>query len=177
MYIEYCYGPKWPYLIYIAYIGLFGTSICRFVQVLYLGRAPRTKETLPDFREKCRVTRHSRVFHGLTGSQRTPGRWGVTYINVYISIYLYIDISISIYRYLYIEIYIDISISIYSVRAHPLALLRRRVPPITMGPHPGSQYLAPALALGSPVLASQGHPTSGYLVKSPLTISFASVRV
>ena len=73
MYIEYCYGPKWPYLIYIAYIGLFGTGICRFVQVLYLGRAPRTKETLPDFREKCRVTRHSRVFRGLTGSQRTPG--------------------------------------------------------------------------------------------------------
>ena len=78
MYIEYCYGPKWPYLIYIAYIGLFGTGICRFVQVLYLGRAPRTKETLSDFREKCRVTRHSRVFHGLTGSQRTPGFWGVT---------------------------------------------------------------------------------------------------
>ena len=49
MYIEYCYGPKWPYLIYIAYIRLFGTGICRFVQVLYLGRAPRTKETLPDF--------------------------------------------------------------------------------------------------------------------------------
>ena len=66
---------------------------------------------------------------------------------------------------------------IVGVRAHPLALLRRRVPPITVGPHPGSQYLAPALALGSPVLAPQGHPTSGYLVKSPLTISFASVRV
>ena len=78
MYIEYCYGPKWPYLIYIAYIGLFGTGICRFVQVLYLGRAPRTKETLPDFRDKCLVTRHSRVFRGLTGSQRTPGFWGVT---------------------------------------------------------------------------------------------------
>ena len=59
----------------------------------------------------------------------------------------------------------------------PLGPLRRRVPPITVGPHPGSQYLAPALALGSPVLAPQGHPTSGYLVKSPLTISFASVRV
>ena len=43
------------------------------MQVLYLGRAPRTKETLPDFCEKCRVTRHSRVFHELTGSQRTPG--------------------------------------------------------------------------------------------------------
>ena len=57
------------------YIGLFGTG---FMQVLYLGRAPRTNETLPDFREKCRVTRHSRVFHGLTGSQRTPGFRGVT---------------------------------------------------------------------------------------------------
>ena len=49
-----------------------------FIQVLYLGRAPRTKETLPDFREKCRVTRHSRVFRKLTGSQWTPGFWGVT---------------------------------------------------------------------------------------------------
>ena len=48
------------------------------MQVLYLGRAPRTKETLPDFREKYRVTRHSRVFRGLMGSQRTPGIWGVT---------------------------------------------------------------------------------------------------
>ena len=47
-------------------------------QVLYLGRAPYTKETLPDFREKCRVTRHPRVFHGLTGSQQTHGFWGVT---------------------------------------------------------------------------------------------------
>ena len=50
----------------------------RFMQVLYLGRAPRTKETLPNFREKCRVTQYSRVFRGLTGSQRTPGFWGVT---------------------------------------------------------------------------------------------------
>ena len=56
-------------------IGLFGTG---FIQVLYLGRAPRTKETLPDFREKSLVTRHSRVFWGLTGSQRTPRFWGVT---------------------------------------------------------------------------------------------------
>ena len=38
-----------------------------------LGRAPRIKETLPDFREWCRVTRHPRVFRGLTGCQRTPG--------------------------------------------------------------------------------------------------------
>ena len=47
-------------------------------QVLFLGRAPRTKETLPDFRESGRVTRHSRVFRRLTGSQRTPGIRGVT---------------------------------------------------------------------------------------------------
>ena len=47
------------YIGYIGYIGLFGTG---FMRVLYLGRAPRTKETLPDFREKCRVTQHSRVF-------------------------------------------------------------------------------------------------------------------
>ena len=36
-----------------------------FIQVLYLGRAPRTKETLPDFRENCRVTRYS-TDRGLT---------------------------------------------------------------------------------------------------------------
>ena len=62
-------------LIIDCYIGLFGTG---FVQVLYLGRAPRTKETLPVFHEKCWVTRHSRIFRGLTSSQRTPGFWGVT---------------------------------------------------------------------------------------------------
>ena len=52
------------------YIGLFGTG---FMQVMYLGRAPRTKETLPDCLKWRRVTRHPLVFHGLTGSQRTPG--------------------------------------------------------------------------------------------------------
>ena len=50
----------------------------RFRQVLYLGRAPRTKETLPDFLKWRRVTRPPLVFRGLTGSQRTPGFWGVT---------------------------------------------------------------------------------------------------
>ena len=48
------------------------------IQVLYLGRAPRTKETLPDFLEWRRVTQHPLVFRGLTGSQRTPRNWGVT---------------------------------------------------------------------------------------------------
>ena len=82
MYIEYCYGPKWPYYscdcIYIAYIGLFGTGYAGFIQVLNLGRAPHTKETLPDFLKWRRVTRPPLVFRGLTGSQRTPGFWGVT---------------------------------------------------------------------------------------------------
>ena len=57
-------------LIIDCYIGLFGTG---FMQVLYLGRAPRTKETLPDFREKCRVTRHSRVFRELRVVNGPPG--------------------------------------------------------------------------------------------------------
>ena len=48
------------------------------MQVLFLGRAPRTKETLPDFLKWRQVTRPPLVFRGLTGSQRTPGFWGVT---------------------------------------------------------------------------------------------------
>ena len=63
------YGPKWPYFSCWDYIGLFGTG---FMQVFYLGRAPRTKETLPDFLKWSRVTWHPLVFRGLTGSQRTP---------------------------------------------------------------------------------------------------------
>ena len=47
------------------------------MQVLYLSRAPRTKETLPDFLKWRRVTRPPLVFRGLTGSQWTPGFWGV----------------------------------------------------------------------------------------------------
>ena len=43
-----------------------------------MGRAPCTRETLPDFPESGRVIRHSRVFRGLTSSQWTPGFWGVT---------------------------------------------------------------------------------------------------
>ena len=66
-------GPRGrfdPHLYHCDYIGLLGTG---FMQVLYLGRAPRTKETLADFLKWRRVTRHPLVFHGLTGSQRTPG--------------------------------------------------------------------------------------------------------
>ena len=44
-----------------------------------LSRAPCTKETLSDFHEWCQVTRHSRVFRGLTVCQRNPEKWGVTH--------------------------------------------------------------------------------------------------
>ena len=50
--IGYCgMGPRgrfYPYLYHCDYIGLLGTG---FMQVLYLGRALRTNETLPDFPE------------------------------------------------------------------------------------------------------------------------------
>ena len=53
-------------------------------QVLYLGRALCTKETLIDFFEWCRVARHPRVFRGLTGCKGptpwpTPTRVGPTH--------------------------------------------------------------------------------------------------
>ena len=41
------------------YIGLLGQVIYRLCTK---GRAPRKKETLPDFRERCRAIRHSRAF-------------------------------------------------------------------------------------------------------------------
>ena len=75
MYIEYC---LWAQVAVLHIYCIYWTVWDRFMQVMYSGRAPRTKETLPDFREKCQVTRHSRVFRGLMGSQRTPGFWGVT---------------------------------------------------------------------------------------------------
>ena len=71
-------GPRscfYPSLYHCDYIGLLGIG---FMQVFHLGRAPRTKETLPDFLKWRRVTRHPLVFRWLTGSQRTPGFWGVT---------------------------------------------------------------------------------------------------
>ena len=72
------YGPKRPFLSMLLSLGLYWTVWDRFMQVLYLGRAPRTKETLPDFLKWRRVARPPLVFRGLTGSQRTPGFRGVT---------------------------------------------------------------------------------------------------
>ena len=67
--------PKWPFLLAHGPGVVVVNCWDRFCT---LGRAPRTKETLPDFHEWCRVTRHPRVFRRLTGCQRTPGKWGVT---------------------------------------------------------------------------------------------------
>ena len=66
IYVEYkCRGPRGHFTLYSCIIDpawsfmLIGTG---YIQVMYLGRAPRTKETLTDFRENCRVTRNTRVF-------------------------------------------------------------------------------------------------------------------
>ena len=61
-------------LIIDCYIELFGIG---FIQVLYLGRAPRTKETLPIFVRNVGSPDIHECFHGLTGSQRTP-RFGAS---------------------------------------------------------------------------------------------------
>ena len=67
--------PKWPLLLAHGPGVVVVNCWDRFCT---LGKAPRTKETLPDFREWCRVTRHPRVFRGLTGCQRTLGDQGIT---------------------------------------------------------------------------------------------------
>ena len=69
-------GPSGRIGYILDYIGLLRTG---FMQVFHLGRAPRTKETLPDFLKWRQVTRHPLVFRGLTGSQRTPG-FGVSHL-------------------------------------------------------------------------------------------------
>ena len=65
-------GPRgrfYPYWYYCDYIGLLGTG---FMQALQLGRAPRTKETLPNFLKWSRVNRYPLVFCKLTGGQQPP---------------------------------------------------------------------------------------------------------
>ena len=84
-------GPKWPFLLILFICGPCVVILNCLGQVLYLGRAPRTKETLLDFREWCRVTRHPRVFRGLTGCQRTPGIGASHYMpmNAIMSIHIF----------------------------------------------------------------------------------------
>ena len=74
MYDDYCsMGPSGRFYSYI-YISSDVDDWNRW----FLGRAPRTRETLPNFRELCQVTLHSRVFHGLMGCERDPRDRGVT---------------------------------------------------------------------------------------------------
>ena len=56
-------GCFYPYLYILHILDCLGHDM----QVLYMGRAPRTKETLPDFLKWHRVTRPLLVFRGLTG--------------------------------------------------------------------------------------------------------------
>ena len=70
------------------------------MQVLYLGRASHTKETLPNFLKWRRVTRHPLVFCGLTGSQRTPRVWGVTDHRLYVK---FSNVKFSKWEFLLIE--------------------------------------------------------------------------
>ena len=62
------------------------------MQVLYLGRAPRTKETLPDFLKWRWITRHPHEFRGLTGSQRTPGN-GASQLGIRALVYGYLGLE------------------------------------------------------------------------------------
>ena len=66
--------------IHICIIVIILDCLGQVMQVLYFGRAPRTRETLPDFLKWRRVTRHPLVFRGLTGGQWIPGVWGVTFV-------------------------------------------------------------------------------------------------
>ena len=57
-----------------------------------LGRAPRTKVTLPDFHEWRRVTRHPRIFRGLMGCQRTPG-FGASHLGIRAQVHDYLRLE------------------------------------------------------------------------------------
>ena len=87
------YGPKWPFLLMYMSYDVAWDRLCT------VGRAPCTKETPPDFRESCRVTRHPLLFRGLTGSQRTPG-FGASQLGIRAKVKDYLGSSVGIeFRY------------------------------------------------------------------------------
>ena len=95
-------GPRgrfYPYLYILHILDCLGQDM----RVLYLGRAPRTKETLPDFLKWRRVTRPPLVFRGLTGNQRTPGFWGVTYIASFSSCWTMIEFFLFLWKMTFSE--------------------------------------------------------------------------
>ena len=52
------YGPKLPFYSSLSICGLGVVGVKCWDRLCILGRAPRTKVTLPDFHEWCRVTQH-----------------------------------------------------------------------------------------------------------------------
>ena len=60
---------------YIGYIELFGTGICRFCIWVEL---PVQRRLCPIFVKNDGSPDIHECFRGLTGSQQTPGFWGVT---------------------------------------------------------------------------------------------------
>ena len=75
------YGPKWPFYSILSVYGPDVVGVKCLDKLCILGRAPSTKVILPDFHEWCRVTRHPRVFRGLTGCQRDHREWGITHMS------------------------------------------------------------------------------------------------
>ena len=63
------------YIGYIRYIALFGTGICRFCIWVEL---PVQRRLCPIFVRNVGSPDIHEYFRGLTGSQQTPGKWGVT---------------------------------------------------------------------------------------------------
>ena len=72
---------KWPFLLAHGPVVVVVNCWDRFCT---LGRAPCTKETLPDFHEWCRVTRHPRVFSQVDGLLMDPREMGRHNIYIYI---------------------------------------------------------------------------------------------
>ena len=85
-------GPTWPF--FYSYVKpvrlLYNIGSCFHViaQVVFLVEHRDydrffVKSWVPEKRDSvvwCRVTRHPRIFQGLTGCQRTPWIWGVIVI-------------------------------------------------------------------------------------------------
>ena len=66
------YGPTWPFLLILIVYGPDVVVVNCWDRLCTLSKAPRTKETLPDFHEWCRVD----------GLSTDPRVWGVTiYVN------------------------------------------------------------------------------------------------
>ena len=63
------------YIGYIGYIALFGKSICRFFIWVEL---PVQRRLCPIFVKNVGSPGIHGYFSRLTGSQQTPGKWGVT---------------------------------------------------------------------------------------------------